>query len=182
MFRLPQFTSPCLLLAAAWLCTPNPAKADWSSDAIQVSCSQNLHYFSLRTIEIDDERANEQDQQESGIYDILGPLNHPITCNLATPASRMISVSVEDYNASHERGECAAMASFSISIKVNGKEVRRFSAFGMNRCLNGETHLIELNSFDILKDCTIPDAPYPFHGPATSTANTSCTAEKITSP
>lgn len=157
-----------VLICAAVFGLPYSVKADSEWDGIQITCDKYLNYFALRTITLQDLEPNADDkkhiQQQSNIYDIGHLLKHPYTCdlpahkvkgsNLKFPA-RAISIAITNYIAPHERGECSLSEHFDIQLSINGKTIHEFSAYGINRCTDPETLLMELDQLNTLRDCAL---------------------------
>jgi hypothetical protein len=165
---------------------PYQTKADTLWDAIQVTCDKDLNYFSLRTIAFDDAEPKDTDakkrvEEQSNIYDISHILKHPYTCNLPSHSinggrrpflARTISIEISSYQEPHEHGECGLSPRYNLLIRINGAKVDEFEAYGINRCTNPETHLIELDQFNLLRTCTFP-------GSYSAEKQTSCNLLKV---
>jgi len=144
------------------------AKAEEIWDGIRITCLRDLGYFDVETMTIN-LGYNAQNivdgskkgalakklKSENGIYTVKSLLKEPYVCDLG---DAKIGIEVKDYAPAHEHGECAGLDNFSLLIRVDGKEVHEFDAYGINRCTNGETHLVDLvdfGNFKTLEDCTM---------------------------
>lgn len=173
-----------LCVMMMFLFFPGHTKAEDQWDFIQVTCSPEFDYFALRTMHMwrnvelvvgTDTQANilKRLESEHHMYAPERIINQPYTCTLP---KRKVSVEVADYIPAKEYGECSALAHFHLVIKVDGTEVERFSAYGINRCSEEKTHLIELNSYYI-QDCTLSDAYRPIE--KESPIASSCKKKKL---
>ena len=154
-----QFSQIMFLLLVAIV--PSTAWADEVLDEFQITCDKQLHYFSLRTLAMDDRRfvsSNEHElrsERQNGLFRPNVLSKHPFTCDLG---SSSVSVEVFDYSSKDGRGECGGRGEYAVTIKQNGADLYKFSPYGSNRCLNPVTHVIEVLDPYALRDCTLPDA------------------------
>lgn len=122
-------------------------------DFLQISCSKELSYFSLRTVAIEPDQKNNDrmhrhnemfDQmRRGGLYFVNDLLKYPYICKLPK-----FNVSVEIANFVRGSGaerECSGIDTFDVLIRIDNQEADSFSAYGMNRCLDNEAHLVEID-------------------------------------
>ncbi len=157
-----------LAIAVTLMSVPHSVKAsEGVIDLLQTTCIPELNYFSLQSVELSRDLPNENTIDASAFSKMLGQLQlqnqlytaeallkKPYVCKLA---DRTISVKIEDYVAPHERGECALIENFNVSLSVDDKSIYKFSPYGINRCTGPETHIISLDAFNNFKDCEIEE-------------------------
>jgi hypothetical protein len=141
---------------------PSQARADSQWDALQIMCLPDLDYFSLRTMTLEDIKPKDAEstkrlQTQDGIYEPKQLLNTPYKCDLP---GHSVSAEIVDYVAPHYPGECGLNERFDILLKVDGTEVDKFHAYGLNRCTAPETHLIEVDLYHF-RNCTISYSAEP---------------------
>jgi hypothetical protein len=144
---------------------------------LQMTCSPELDYFSLRTIQVEHSASVPTEQllraQERNLmFSPDAVAKHPYDCKLQ---DRTISVELADYIPSHETGMCAAFPSFDVVVRIDGKQVNKFFA---DLC-QGNAQLVEIfDSHSV--HCTMPASPSKgehktvcerFEGIATKTHN-----------
>jgi hypothetical protein len=168
-----------LIVLVAVLGLPNKAIAE-PLDYIQLTCSPELDYFAARTITLDldmqtlnklgkEKHSDQRIEERDGMHFIPGDIaKHPYKCKLP---HHTVTLEISNYRPGHELGECATLDHFDMLVKIDGKEADEFSAFGVNRCTDPETHLIQLDTLGFT-DCTIPH-----HG--NSSTKVSCTTERV---
>lgn len=176
------------LVAVIAALSPGVAKADQTWDFLQITCVPELNYFSLHTVAIEKDKFVTNETELANKLHLLDSQEHmispqallkqPYTCNLPDyPAAHIsaysLTVKIADYVPVHLHGECGGLEQFNVVIELDGTEVRRFPAFGINRCGHPETHLLEADALHLL-DCAI--AKYP--SPNQKTTEVSC--ERIT--
>lgn len=146
---------PFLLIWAVLLVLPQQARADSQWDAIHFTCIPDLSYFSLETLRLEDvEPKNaevaKQLESQNGLYEPKNLLGNPYKCVLPTGT---ITIEIADYIAPHYPGECSLDEYFDIVVRIDGKNVHRFNAYG--QCWAPSPHLIEINRFNHIRDCTL---------------------------
>jgi hypothetical protein len=169
-----------LLLAFAILSLPHQAQAgEGVLDFVQMTCIPELGYFALRTTTLSRELPNHKVitdgsfkgmstrlESQNQMYSPEHLLRQPYECKLPT---RLVTVRIEGYVAPHETGECALIEQFDISIGLNGEQIDKFPAYGVNRCTSEEARWFSLDAFDLLQDCS-----YERYGNGSS-----CTSKRI---
>jgi hypothetical protein len=152
-----------LIVIVVLFALSSPAKADERCDFLQFTCIPELDYFAVRTVTMDRQTCSISgaDSQESALKKIqdnyqmynVGALSKPYVCNLP---NLTVSSEIADFMPGHERGECAVLDQFNVLIRVNGEVADKYSAYGVGRCRNPETHVVEIGQYHLI-DTTIPD-------------------------
>lgn len=148
--------SSCAVLLAMLFWAMPHAYADQYEDLLQFTCKPESYYFSMQTLTM--WVPNCKTTRSCKIKDVSGQdssliapkqlLKQPYECRLQ---NHVVTIHLVD-----QRHVCLTSA-FNIDIRINGKSVHIFPAYGEERCFHGERHLVDL-SVNGLTDCAFPSS------------------------
>jgi hypothetical protein len=145
--RTKMFSRAVLLMLLALIALPTlsrPAKADHSDAFVQVTCVPTLDYFSIRTFDIENTPMMtagpelEKQIEREGVQYLADFVKKPAECRLSAH-----SIEVESTDFRSDGPDNCSENGATFHIKVDGKEIYKFDAFGGYAKCNQASHVFE---------------------------------------
>jgi len=128
-----------------------PVRASFEEYFLQVTCNQDLRYFSIKSFSLSDTDALSYEKaQETGIYSLRQLASNPVTCKFK---HREVTVEVNSHRKPQPTGMCGGTESANFLVKYDGVEVGYINSGGGCKGQNYKSEMI-LSPFK-QENCTI---------------------------
>ena len=105
-----------------------PASASWEGHFLQITCSPDFEYFSIKSFALGDtDELPLEKAVTTGIYSLNQLVKAPVSCQLK---HHNISVEKVRHHEPQAKGQCGGSESASFAVRYDGNEIGRIASGG----------------------------------------------------